>query len=154
MKQSREKIGIVTKGFLRCNEKRYTVLCTPPIEHPDTFVRRLLRLQRELRTQSRFHLSRVLRTPGWHSNRLCAHCAGVGFWDYHSLVPIVCGRRGCPARNRGSRHATDTYATYEDNDYGVADLDTGEGGTRLVFVSSQQKAIRTDYLRSYEDAPL
>ena len=78
------------------------------MNHPDTFVCRLLRLQRELRTQSRLHLSGVLQTLSWHCNRRCPHRAGLGYWDYYRPAPVVYERWRRPARVRRSRHATGT----------------------------------------------
>ena len=124
-----------TRVFCCCHAKRYTVLYTPPMKHPGTCVRRLLRLQQELHNQSRFYLSAVLQTIGWHCNRRCARRAGLIYWDYHRLVPFVWGRRGRPARDRGSCHATDTCTICENSRHGVADLDTGKSGTRTASVS-------------------
>ena len=104
------------------------------MNHPDTFVCRLLRLQRGLRTQSRLHLSGVLQTLSWHCNRRCAHRAGLGYWDYNRPAPVVYERRRRPARVRGSHHATGTNSIRENNRHGVADIDPGTGGTRTKRV--------------------
>ena len=122
-------------NFFCCYAKHYTILCNPPINHPDTFVCRLLRLQRELRTQSRLHLPGVLQTLSWNCNRRCAHRAGLGYWDYTRPAPVVCERWRRPARGRGSRHAMGTYTIRESNRHGVADLDPGTGRTRTKRVS-------------------
>ena len=129
-------MAVAASGFLCCYAKHYTALCNPPMNHPDTFVCRLLRLQRELRTQSRFHLSGVLQTLSWYHSRRCAHHAGPGYWDDNRPAPVVYEQRwGRPARGRGSRHATGTNTIRENNRHGVADLDPGTGRTRTKRVS-------------------
>ena len=105
------------------------------MNHLDIFVCRLLRLQRELRTQSRLHLSGVPQTLSWHCDRRCAHRAGPGCWDYNRPAPAVCERWRRPARVRGSRRATDTNTIRENNRHGVADLDSGTDGTRTKRLS-------------------
>ena len=121
--------------FLCCYAKHYSVIRNPPMNHLDTFVCRLLRLQRELRTQSGLHLSGVLQTLSWHCDRRCAHRAGPGFWNYNRPAPVVYERWRRPARGCGSRHATGTNTIRENNRHGVADLDPGTGGTRTKRVS-------------------
>ena len=121
--------------FLSCYAKYYTVLCNPPMNHPETFVCRLLRLQRELRTQSRLHLSGVFQTLSWDCNRRCAHRASLGYWGYNRPASVVYERWRREARDRGSRHATDTNTIRENSRHDVADFDPGTGGTRTKRVS-------------------